>query len=652
MTSQEFRSLRGSRLSALDVQPARSDVVSNAVVLVSSTKQDVNGSSWNPRYRFSAMEELRKKNVKSIVAQRLALFNALESGRPRSDTGSPQAYTGDQFIFNRGISQEIVSDFQKVNTLKSPTRKELFEGLENNKPIYENMEKIEKGQNSSGGEPRSTEDVITASFSVRQLRRIFESSSVPLTARNSLGEEAPNLVSNGSQRTTETPNAEYLTNSDVPQQDKKGLDEKTELSTESPRQSPLIKKKPVPQPKDFVNSRQAKTLPAASDSKPEPFTTKTLSSDWKVQEANDKNEIKDEKEARGPPLPPKNQPSFLSHKAKEDSQSCSPPSRLPPSKPLPKLPNREETVKPSKFTCEKENKGGVSSPRKDIGAIGSVYIEPTCKAEKDAKNSVESSEKLETVPMKKRTLGRGDIKPYEIVSIVTPEKGNNNMNEAKDYGRQKSSKMESMYVQTFGDLDGKSTKENYPKDENGYEEIVEYSEPEGGQIDEVDTDEIDLSNLDFKSQEVTSTGEQKEKKKFTSQLEERNTQEHISNDEYEEIPAKAVFAVSFDEDELTDDTQSYSSSIADFRSRSLDSSALSMHEDISETWESDEFDEYTDDEILDELKHRKKRQAIGVALHSGCNPMSLEAIIIKGFEFDKPPHGIEVTVLIVFNVLI
>ena len=583
------------------------------VVTCRSTKQDVNRSSWNSRYRFSAMEELRKKNVKSIVAQRLALFNALESGRPRSDTGSPQAYTGDQFIFNRGISQEIVSDFQKVNTLKSPTRKEVFEGLENNKPIYENMETIEKGQNSSGGEPRSTEDVITASFSVRQLRRIFETSSVPLTARNSLGEEAPNLVSNSSHRTTETPNGECLSNSDVPRQDKKGVDEKKGLSTESPKQSPLIKKKPVPQPNEFVNSRQAKTLPATSGSKPEPFPTKTLSTDGKLQEANDKNETMGEKVARGPPLPPKGQPSYLSHKAKEDSQSCSPPSRFPPSKPLPKLPNRDETEKPSRFTCDKENKGGVSSPRKDIGAVGSVYIEPTCKAEKDAKNSVESSEKLETVPMKKRTLGRGDIKPYEIVSIVTPEKGNNNTNETKDYGRQHSSKMESMYVQTFGDLDGKITKE---KNEDGYEEIVEYSEPEGRQIDELDTDEIDLSNLDFKSEEVTSIGEQKEKGRFTRQLEERNTQGQSSNGEYEEIPTKAVFAVSFDEDELTDDTQSYSSSIADFRSRSLDSSALSMHEDISETWESDEFDEYTDDEILDEPKHRKKVCSITAFVYS------------------------------------
>ena len=169
-------------------------------------------------------------------------------------------------------------------------------------------------------------------------------------------------------------------------------------------------------------------------------------------------------------------------------------------------------------------------------------------------------------PIKQRTLGRGEIKPYEIVDLV-------------DMGKQgseeeKPSRMESMYVETFG---AKSSS----LDRDGYQTITEYSEPHIEDDAELESNEFDLSDLDKQK----SNSEQTDNGELESTNETQDV-EHARRD----LHAGTLSSVHL---ELNDS----------FHGSSL---STSLYSDGGDGWDSDEFAYYTDDDVLEETKPRAK----------------------------------------------
>ena len=522
-----------------------------------------------------AMERLREKDTKSIVAQRLALFKALERGRPRTDNGSPLITSCGNFIFNRGISQDIVSDFQTVNAQKSSSRQVVFEGLlrkgTGSANTFVNDQNMD---NKLQNEELSNEEV--PAFSVRHLRSLFESSSVALTARNSLEEDQTRGA-----RSRDVGRCQSEAKVSPRQQD---WTTRFEVGHTKSTSEEGFNKKPVPKPKDFLMEDKGhceRAMPTTS-SPIEPII-------------NGKKEDKLSKSQFYTESIVENTITSISEKPKESP---------PPRKALPLLPGGYKSVDDNRYTSaitEHADKAAtlptippkipLHNTRHKIGTTGSVYIEPTSKAEGNKQTSPASERKSKTLPIKQRSLGRGEIKPYEIVNIVTKEENYSKAEESEQQLKegQENPRMISMYVQTFGNpAMAEADVKLKAVEEDGYQEIPEYNEPEQDLKSKLDTDEFDLSNLELKegitAEEVTANDQKS--KMFNEYI-------NGNNDSLESLK----------EDENSNHCKTASLLSFDSRGNTLSSSGLS---DVFEGWDSDEFDdELTDDEVLADSKGEK-----------------------------------------------
>eukprot|EP00794_Sanderia_malayensis_P006103 gene6103-6807_t len=372
------------------------------------------------------MDESRKKAVKSIVAQRLVLFQALERGRARSDDGCPISYSQENYIYNSGLSSSIILDIKNKKTrnkLKSTT-------TETDKQVKQEVySEMADYQNNSEQGPESRP--------IRQLISIFEGSSMKLTARNSWKKEV---------------NSSNV----VPAvQSKKSEDGK-----------PIFENI-----KSLSKEQETKQL-ARTFSSPSPSLINAVKSE---------NEKQNQAKPLLPPKPP-------------ISQSNSPPKITPADvevaekELLADIKDEEEKQRPNNSyeNCP-------SFTRRKTNEIKSVYVDPSFDLSKNQKKDGE--EKLKPPSIKQRTLGRGEIKPYEIVDLMSkgdakPHEGVDlALNEDKQEERQdKSKRMESMYVPTFGTLPANV-------DSDGYQAILEIEGP----IVEIDSplDDHYSMNSDF-----------------------------------------------------------------------------------------------------------------------------------------------------------
>eukprot|EP00112_Aurelia_sp_Birch-Aquarium-sp1_P012717 Seg2678.2 transcript_id=Seg2678.2/GoldUCD/mRNA.D3Y31 product="hypothetical protein" protein_id=Seg2678.2/GoldUCD/D3Y31 len=882
-------------------------------------------------YALDAMDEVKKKDLKSIVAQRLVLFSALERGRPRSDDGCPVAYSQDQFIYNTGLSQEIVSDFQKTLQSKSANLKDSSQSIftdangeiladmatgklnlkeTRNEPISpRNRESPSNGLNNI---PRQDSEEASSAFSVRQLRSIFETSTVTLTARNSSEERRPSPIRNfriasvardgdsqeyGSQnrsgnpqngpaspqhrrnspnltpkrsvtsepspsallkdvshtvqsKSEDRPSTSEITDAGLskasppafrkdsahyrpaspqnrpaspqnrpasPQQrrsspnltpkrsvttepsallkdvsqnvqsnsedrpspsENAGLsrasppafrkdsaqyrpaspqnrprspiinakrelfyskqspsairkdstqnsscssqnrphspqfDAKRELSKkkqsppvlrkdssqESPGSPGLSKKipllppsspnafrKPVPHPSDFqnitknqANASRSSTLPIQREPSAVTQSSKTLPHlgaqgksvfyfpyETGVDDASSKSPAK--KIPLTPPTtrPPKS-PNPLNPPACKPPKSpnpltppvCKPPMPpnrkesgdlwgirdTPPSKSLPKLTKydnipaddgKQKDEEPS--STLRRNSPVICRRVIDNSCTGSVYVDASFKIEDCEEKPPEIPVKVPTGSIKQRTLGRGAIKPYEIVELVSAggdSKGESQWNKEEITETSKPTRMESMYVETFGNSSQKNGGKEYEtttEEEDGYQKIPDYSEPENAKFTRLESNEFDLSNLDSNDNAVGS--------KLTESLLNpddnlnQGSQDYVANlaDETNPMISKPLDSTKFDmadhevlgeyaepetnESDLHGDDSRFSTLSSEI-SYSLygNSSTLS---DLFEGWDSDEFDDLTDDEILETKSHRKMVRIVLLFLFDG-----------------------------------
>ena len=509
-----------------------------------------NGNGTSPKNYLPLrceMNNLTEKNANSIVAQRLALFRKLERSRPRSDDGSPLTFNSSGFIYNKGLGKEIVSDFQILNAQKSPIRQLAFNEL----LLDRSAGKIVNKSSDMASAPQYSTDDGASAPSVSQLRSLFEGSSMRLTARNSAEEER---AQGAIRRQNEVP----------------------------PSPKPL---KPVPVPKE---QSSGKRVDSTAGAKARPI--RAMSNDEKAVDESSlslastpgcKSQAKCEIDDAKPAVPEKPKKFVI------------------PPKPLPSVPDGKGVGFSSRTEDEHVNhlsNSGNEPPLSplnafvsqglQIGAVGSVYVDPSHKPEKPLKSPTVSETKWETVLMKQRTLGRGEIKPYEIVNLVKDEDRDHqleNHREVEDQTQQKNGKfrMESMYVATDGNSNLAQVNGGFGGIVGEYQEIPEQEEEEQSANRELDTDEWDLSNLNQKENRIPETAERQE------------TDSPI----YENFREHSMEGGHFKHESLS------SCGSSDWKGSTLSSSILS---DIHEGWDSDEFDEYTDDEVLEEAKSQAK----------------------------------------------
>ena len=457
------------------------------------------------------MEELRKQDAKSIVSQRLALFRALERSRPRNDDGSPMRGSCTDFIYNSRLGRDIVSDFQLVNAQKSPNRQIAFDELLKERPAPESTSKNIGMDAANGSVP---------ALSVRQLRSLFEGSSMRLTARNSAEEDQ----------------------AQAPREERSMAASRTEVPD-------LLKEQ-----NESLSGPVINDLP--SESKCNPTYVNLIPGAF----ADDAK-----------PVVPERPRKF-------------------PSKPLPALPS-DNNASVNRLTK------GASQPVKSFctrsaGATGTSRNEPSFKIHNRMETPPELEKKWVTVPMKQRTLGRGEIKPYEIVNLVNEENDiDRNKNETKmeDQVKEKPGKfrMESMYVDTGG-MSGLTELKNGLKDtqEDGYQEIPEFPDTKQDLQMKLDADEWDLSNLNMNTK--------------WKMAEVQGPVSRVISD-YESIDESTTGQ---DENKNHFSHGTLLSNVScDSRDSTLSSLCLS---EITEESDSDEFDQFTDDEILDDRKHVTK----------------------------------------------
>ena len=501
------------------------------VVTCRSSENDENSKTFLPV--DCAME---KKNVDSIVAQRLALFRALERSRPRTDDGCPLTSNSNEFIFNSRLGKEIVSDFQLVNAQKSPNRHVAFDELLKNRPAGESLKNCDMENRSQNSDNRSV-----PAFSVRQLRLLFEGSSTLLTARNSAEEERAKIPQGEKSREA------CASHDEVPN---------------SPKMKNGLKSVPVPKESPFENKEThtyENTMPIEMTSE-----NKTVSGALKC--ALNMGGIN----AEATPIIPEKPRKFTT-----------------PSKPLPSLSSDScagaSAIQVNRSMSQPPHCPPLVKSGQQLGAVGSSYVEPPSKDGKGMETPPGSEQKWKTVPMKQRTLGRGEIKPYEIVNIVNDDEyGSGVKNEGESKFR-----MESMYVETGGGRDLGEFKGGLRAIEgDGYQEIPEYDEPQQEPNVKLDADEWDLSNLDHTVTKNDMSGMAKEKEANTPVNDYESIGENRDENRNHLHHGRLLSDRSFDSGGST-----------------LSSSILA---DISEGWDSDEFDEFTDDEILDGIKPQTK----------------------------------------------
>jgi len=493
------------------------------------------------------MDNLTEKNANSIVAQRLALFRKLERSRPRSDDGSPLTFNSSGFIYNKGLGKEIVSDFQILNAQKSPVRhlafNELLSDRSTGKTVYKSSDMASAPQNSS--------DDGAPAPSVRQLRSIFEASTMRLTARNSAEEERDQ---GAIKRQNEVP--------PLPKSVKPVLVSKDQCLEKRVDSTAGTKSRPI---RAMSNDEKAvDEISSSLDSTP------VCISQTKCEVADAKPVISEKPE------------KFV----------------IRP-KPLPSIPNSEGADFRSRAEDEHVNQSSNTGNESSLsplnsfvrhglqfGAVGSGYVDPSHKAETPIKSPTVSEKKWETVPIKQRTLGRGEIKPYEIVNIVKDEDGDDQLEnhaEVEEEAQHKNGKfrMESMYVSTGGNFNVPQIKSGVRDMGGEYQEIPDQEEEEQSEKMGLERDEWDLSNL---NQKESSTPEIARKQETMSPI-------------YENVGEHGTEGGHFEHESVS------SCGSSDWKGSTLSSSILS---DIHEGWDSDEFDEYTDDEVLEEVKFQTK----------------------------------------------
>ena len=802
-------------------------------------------------YAMDALEEVKKKDLKSIVAQRLVLFSALERGRPRTDDGSPVAYQQDQFIYNTGPSQEIVADFQKTFQSKSANLKDTSQSCftDANRGILidmatgklnlketkdEPLSPRNRGSPFDGTSsvPRQDSEESSPAFSVRHLRSIFETSTVPLTARNSLEEQrqrpvrnfriasvagdkdsqehgsqnrpaspqnrpasqqnrpcnpqnrsgspqnrpaspqnrrsSPNLTPKKSVTTEPSPSALHK---DLPQNVQAGSEERpssaditssglgkasppafrkdsaqyrpaspqnrprspqfnarrdlfsskqsppavrkdsTQNGSGSPqnrphspkfnarqelgkskqsppvlrkdssqerpgspglaKQMPLIPtpsptalKKPVPHPSDFQNMTENEayasrscTLPVQREPSVVMQSSKTLPNlgtqgnskfyfpcETGVEDTLSRSPAKKvpltppstrPPKSPNPQTPPVCKPPMLPNR--KDSGVLGGIRSTPPSKPLPKLTNYDNI--PADDNTQKDEEP--SSPLKrnspvisrrvvDNPCTESVYVDAGFKIEDGVEKPPETPPRVPAGSIKQRTLGRGAIKPYEVVELVSTggdSKEENHSSKEEISETSKPTRMESMYVETFAKLsqeNGGKDYETITEEDDGYQKIPDYNDPENAKVTRLDSNEFDLSNLDSNDNAVSS----KVIESFLNPDEnvKQGSQDHVEGLKDEPNPADLNPVDSAkpemtdqevlgeyaepetNESELQDADDSRFSTLSSEPGYSVygNSSTLSHLSDLFEGWDSDEFDDLTDDEILDAKSHREK----------------------------------------------
>ena len=801
-------------------------------------------------YAMDAMEEVKKKDLKSIVAQRLVLFSALERGRPRSDNGSPVAYQQDQFIYNTGLSQEIVADFQKTFQSKSANLKDTSQNYFTaaNREILTDMatgklnlketrnepfspRDRESPFNGTSSVPRQDSEESSPAFSVRQLRSIFETSTVPLTARNSLEEQRPRPVRNfriasvagdkdspehGSQNRPASPQNRPASPQNRPKSPQNRFDSpqnrpaspqnrrsspkltpKRSVATEPspsalhkdlphnvqtsseerpssaditgsglskasppafrkdsaqyrpaspqnrprspqfnarrdlfsskqsppalrkdstqngsgspqnrphspkfnarqevgnskqsppvlrndssherpgspslakkmpliPTSSPTALKKPVPYPSDFQNMTKSEayasrgsTLPVQREPSVVMQSSKTLPNlgtqgnskfyfpcETRVEDTS-KNPSKKVPVTPPPTRPPKSpnpltppvcKPPMLPNR--KDSEVLGGIRSTPPSKPLPKLTNYDNIPADDNEQKDEEpssplrrNSPVISRRVVDNPCTESVYVDAGFKIEDGVEKPPETPPRVPTGSIKQRTLGRGAIKPYEVVELVSTggdSKEENHSSKEEITETAKPTRMESMYVETFGNLSQKNGGKDYEiitEEDDGYQKIPDYNDPENAKFARLDSNEFDLSNLDSNDNAVGS-------KVIESSLDpdeniKQGSQDYAGGLKDEPNPADLNPVDSAkpemtdqevlgeyaepetNEGELQDADDSRFSTLSSEPGYSVygNSSTLSHLSDLFEGWDSDEFDDLTDDEILDAKSHREK----------------------------------------------
>lgn len=583
-----------------------------------------------------AMEKSKVDNLKSIVAQRLALFNSLERGHPRTDSGRPVTGGGQNFIFKRGTSEEILSDIQREAKSKiSPGHTTLFENTVRNTQANDKRALSKENMEASRklAEPNSDD---SPGFTVRQRMAVFETNS----GQRSTSEERIGRICQRGNAVSPVEASSSPLQQNRPKLNAVGRAQSMPEGSSSPLTSPG--RPPITEGGDAENVSGS---PKTTGRSPENGGRKTSTPPREKPALSPKNfPRRGENGLEGAHLQQNGENEYRnigassiddhdnhvptnSHFDGEDSNFCQQSRSFPPpSKALPTLPLdlNQSNEKPC---IEKPTNGNVGVtggektgykpdlPPKEVSlhlrpkgkATESVYIQPSFKVS-GMQRPPEQEENMTSVPIKQRTLGRGEIKPYEIVTIVTTESDSNAVNDSKVQvnERQKDNRMESMYVYSFGNppLDA-SSGDLKPFEERAYQEIPDHGEPEKKEWT-LDANEFDLSYLNSEgsiaSEKLISISEEgKLHVSYESQdirLSDEVDNMKIVNDENRNNYRKAAL--------MSD------SSFDSSRTDTLSSSILS---EVFEGWDSDELDDYTDDEILDGRKRQSMVSQISSPFH-------------------------------------